>query len=50
VSFRDSGLVFVGGGGEGDELLFGVVGDLEYDVLKLELAEVRGAQPFGAGA
>jgi len=26
-------------GGEGDEFLFGVVGDLEHDVVKVEVAE-----------
>lgn len=36
----DSRLVGIGGG-EGDELVLGVVGDLEYDVVELELVEDR---------
>ncbi len=30
-----------GGGSEGDELLVGVIGDLEHDVVQVELAESR---------
>ena len=37
---RDTCLV-AGGGSEGDELLVGVIGDLEHDVVQVELAESR---------
>jgi len=43
--------LLVGGvGGEGDEFLFGVVGELEHDVLQVQVAEEGVVQSFGAGA
>ncbi len=45
----DPGLVFVAGG-EGDELLLGVICDLKDDVLKREFAEARMGESFRAGA